>query len=318
MRISVIIPTCNRAELLPRAVASVLAQNWRPLEIVIVDDGSTDDTPAAINLVAGLAVEADVQFKALRQPNSGDAAARNAGIDASTGDWIAFLDDDDTRRQDSLKSQMEVAGDAQAICGLVVQQDRTKPSSQRRLLSGDCATAFLRGEQSAAITSLVVRRDVLESVGRFDTSLPVGSDMEWIARLAHHANFAALPEIVADYNYSERALSRFSGIDELIARDAHDLRVVDLIRERCNTAHRFDAAAWSSFAARTYNRCIRHLLYDGRNVEAEDLLKTALAKGADANAMKSAHRKLRKAKLLALVGKRIKHPKFDDPADVRG
>lgn len=318
MRVSVIIPTFNRAHLLPRAVQSVLAQDWRPLEVVIIDDGSTDDTPGAIREVADRAVEADVQFKAVRQSNGGDASARNAGIDVSTEEWIAFLDDDDTRAPTSLSAQMNAVGDAGVVCGLVSQGDRTKPASAQRLLQSNCAAAFLRGEQSAAITSLIVHRDVVNNVGKFDTSLPVGSDMEWIARLTHYADFAAFPEVVADYNFTEEALSRFTGIDQLIERDEYDLRVVDLIRERCQSTPRFDAEAWSSFAARTHDRCVKHLLYAGRIDNAETLLETGLAKGADADRLKQTARKLRKAKLLALVGKRLKHPKFDDPADVRG
>lgn len=318
MRVSVIIPTFNRARLLPRAVQSVLAQNWRPLEVVIVDDGSTDDTPGAIREIADHAVEADAQFKAVSQSNGGDASARNAGIDVSTGEWIAFLDDDDTRAPASLSAQMNAVGDAGVVCGLVAQGERMKPASAERLLRGDCAGAFLRGEQSAAITSLIVRREIVGKVGKFDTSLPVGSDMEWIARLAHCADFAAFPEVVADYNFTEEALSRFKGLNELIERDSYDLRVVDLIRERCQSMARFDAEAWSSFAARTYDRCVKHLLYAGRVDEAEALLEAGLATGADADRLKQTARKLRKAKLLALVGKRLKHPKFDDPADVRG
>ena len=313
--ISVIIPTFNRAQLLPRAVESVLSQDWRPLELVIVDDGSIDDTP---QVIGRLQPQAGVEIKALRLANGGDAAARNAGFLASGGDWIAFLDDDDTRRPNSLSAQMAAMGQAQAGCGLVAQGDRTKPLNAEKLLCGDCAGAFLRGEASAAITSLLVRRDMFEATGEFDTSLPVGSDMEWIARLVHRADFAALPQVVADYNFSETALSRYRGIEQLIERDAHDLRVVELARERCHQCERFHAAPWAVFAARVYGRCADHLLYAGRVDEAAKLLETGLDKGADADQIRRARRKLRKAKLLALVGRRLPHPKFPDLADLHG
>ena len=318
MRVSVIIPTYNRAQLLPRAVASLLAQDWRPLEIVIIDDGSDDETPEVIRRLNAQAADANVEFLSIRQSNEGDASARNKGLHAASGDWIGFLDDDDVRREGTITAQLKVVASAQACCGLVQQGVRTKPASAERLLSDDCGAAFLRGEQSAAITSLLVRREVVDAVGDFDQTLPIGSDMEWISRVAHHADFATLPNVVADYNHTERALSRYSGIGELIKRDTYDLRVVDLIRERCHTSPQFSADAWCDFAARTYDRCIKHLLYSGRTAEAETLLETALAKGANPDTMKRTRRKLRKAKLLAAVGRRLPHPKFANIDDVRG
>ncbi|MBZ0135239.1 MAG: glycosyltransferase [Planctomycetes bacterium] len=318
MRVSVIIPTFNRAALLARAVDSVLDQDWRPLELVIIDDGSSDETPSVLDALGRKADEADVRLLAIRQPNKGDAGARNAGIDASTGDWIAFLDDDDTRRPGTLTAQLDAAGSAGVCCALVAKGDRAMPAAPRTLMTGNCAAAFLRGEMSCAITSLLVRRDVAAATGRFDTSLPVGSDMEWIARLAHYADFAALPEIVADYNRTENALSRFSGLDQLIARDAHDLRVVGLILERCGGSPRFEHAAWSIFAARTYDRCVKHLLYAGQIAEAARLLQAGHKEGADVDILRRTGRKVRHAKLLALVGRRVRHPKFRDASDIQG
>src|SRR6478736_3287941 len=89
MRFSVVIPTYNRASTLPRAIRSVLEQTYADVELVIVDDGSTDDTAEVVGAFA------DARITYLRQTNRGVSAARNAGAAAATGDFIVFLDSDD-------------------------------------------------------------------------------------------------------------------------------------------------------------------------------------------------------------------------------
>src|SRR5574340_444159 len=98
--VSVIIPTYNRAALVPEAVASVLGQTWREFEVLVVDDGSTDGTLAALAPYAG-------QIRFLRRESRGGvSAARNTGIAAARGEWLAFLDSDDLWRPEKLARQM--------------------------------------------------------------------------------------------------------------------------------------------------------------------------------------------------------------------
>ena len=94
--ISVVIPTYNRAHLVARAIESALAQTKRPSEVIIVDDGSQDDTQQQVAIFAG-------QARYLRQQNSGAAVARHTGIQAATSKWVAFLDSDDYWERDHLK-----------------------------------------------------------------------------------------------------------------------------------------------------------------------------------------------------------------------
>ncbi|MCB0088918.1 MAG: glycosyltransferase family 2 protein, partial [Caldilineaceae bacterium] len=90
--ISVVIPTYNQADYLATALNSVLAQTYRGYEIVIVDDGSTDETA---HIVRNFVMARPRQISYVRQPNCGLAAARNAGIRAAKGHWVALLDSDD-------------------------------------------------------------------------------------------------------------------------------------------------------------------------------------------------------------------------------
>lgn len=107
--VSVVIPTWNRAHLLPRAVDSVLAQTVPPAEVVIVDDGSTDDTASVVSSYGA-------RLRCIRQANAGVAAARNAGIAAARHDLIAFLDSDDWWRPRYLERQLPPFADPDVVC----------------------------------------------------------------------------------------------------------------------------------------------------------------------------------------------------------
>lgn len=103
--VSVVVPTYNRAALLPRAVESVIAQTFADWELIVVDDGSVDRTP---DLAEGYAAQLGNRFVHLRQPNRGSSAARNRGIEAARGDFVAFLDSDDEFRRDKLERQVDL------------------------------------------------------------------------------------------------------------------------------------------------------------------------------------------------------------------
>ncbi|MCZ7606475.1 MAG: glycosyltransferase [Planctomycetota bacterium] len=123
--VSVIIPTFNRAARMPVAVRSVLAQTWRPLEIVVVDDGSPDDTPQVLRGLEPEVTAAGAIPRFIRQQNGGAAGARNTGMKAATGQWIAFLDDDDRWYPHKLAAQMarlaETGADACSAVALLVE-----------------------------------------------------------------------------------------------------------------------------------------------------------------------------------------------------
>ena len=97
--ISVIVPTYNRAQQLPRALDSILCQSCSPKEIIVVDDGSTDETSALMT-----SEYPEIVF--IQQQNTGVSSARNVGIKRASGDWIAFLDSDDEWLPEKLEIQM--------------------------------------------------------------------------------------------------------------------------------------------------------------------------------------------------------------------
>mgnify|MGYP002737498535 CR=1 FL=1 len=103
--VSVIIPTFNRAATLKRTIDSALAQSYRPLEVIVVDDGSTDGTEAVIRSYGD-------RIHGIIQPNGGPSAARNTGAEAATGEWLAFLDSDDVWKPEKIARQVNLVNRA--------------------------------------------------------------------------------------------------------------------------------------------------------------------------------------------------------------
>lgn len=122
-RVSVIIPCFNHGRFLPSAAASVLAQTLTDLELIIVDDGSTDETPA---VMAGLD---DARVRTLTTPNRGVSAARNAGLDLARGEFIAFLDADDVWEPDKLARQVAIMDAEPEVTLVFTDLRRFSPSS---------------------------------------------------------------------------------------------------------------------------------------------------------------------------------------------
>jgi len=178
-RVSVVIPTYNRAALLPRAIDSVLAQTNPPLEILVVDDGSTDTTERLIG-------DCYPQVSALTQENQGVSAARNRGIKESKGEFIAFLDSDDSWMKSKLERQVE-AMDKDPTLKLCHTEEmwirngrRVNPMKQHRKHDG---WIFKECLPLCAISpsATLVRRELFDEVGVFDESFPACEDYDlWL------------------------------------------------------------------------------------------------------------------------------------------
>lgn len=185
MRVSTIIPTYNRAGIVPRAIESALAQTWSDHEVVVVDDGSRDDTPRAVGAYGD-------RVRYVRQDNAGLPAARNAGVQVATGDAFALLDDDDTWAPDKLAAQVEYL-EAHPDIGMVLTEIvRFAPdgsergrSHRREALPADGAVLpwVLRHPQMIPSTA-VYRREVHDAVGGFDESLRTGEDQDFYLKVA--------------------------------------------------------------------------------------------------------------------------------------
>ena len=198
--VSVVVPSHNRARLLRRTLQSILAQHLTDLEVVLVDDGSTDDTPQ-------ITAAADPRIVVIRNREPGGvSAARNRGIAAARGDWIAFCDDDDLWSPDKLSRQLmaaERAGADWAYSGDVNIDD------QLRVLSGgpprdpqDVVALLPRWNPIASGGSnVMVRSDVLAAVGGFDPSLRRTEDWDLWIRIARTGPPACVREPLVAYRF---------------------------------------------------------------------------------------------------------------------
>jgi glycosyltransferase involved in cell wall biosynthesis len=169
--ISVIIPTYNAARFLPEALGSIRQQAYEPLEIIVVDDGSTDGTKS---LMAELP---DVRY--LHQSNQGPAAARNAGIQAARGDLLAFLDVDDLWTPDHLRlllPHLLAEPQLRFVWGTThfVRLNEDAVGTRTHKLYRESVPLFLVG-------SGLYRPSAFTEVGPFDPALRMGEDTDWLA-----------------------------------------------------------------------------------------------------------------------------------------
>jgi glycosyltransferase involved in cell wall biosynthesis len=197
--VTVIIPTRNRAELLPRALSAALRQEDVDLDVLVVDDCSTDRGEA--RAVAAV----DPRVHVIRhQQQRGVAGARNTGIAEARGEWVAFLDDDDLWSPKKLRAQLDAADLARgsfAYSAAVVVDDR---GAVRKLDPAPPATGLLaellvRNAIPGGCSNLIARTDLVRLAGGFDEGLSVMADWDLWIRLARVGIPAACPEPLVGY-----------------------------------------------------------------------------------------------------------------------
>jgi glycosyltransferase involved in cell wall biosynthesis len=204
-RVSVIIPTHNRSKLLRAAVKSALAQTYPNIEIIVVDDGSTDDTPPIMAQYAGRVIY-------LQQANQGVAAARNTGVRAATGEYLTFLDDDDLILPAKVERQVQVLSSRPEI-GLVhcryyyADGDGNLLDKVGLLPEGEVLKALLCGNFIWVGAPLIHRR-CLEQVGLFDEEIPsVSADWDlWLRIALADIPFACVQEPLGVYRTQQDSM----------------------------------------------------------------------------------------------------------------
>jgi glycosyltransferase involved in cell wall biosynthesis len=200
--ISVIVPTYNRAKTIRYCLDSVLAQTFKPLEIIVVDDCSTDETAAEVNSYSNPGVRYIVLGK-----NSGAQAARNCGIREAKGDWIAFQDSDDEWLPDKLEKQVHALAEVGFDLWTVVHTNAIwlDISTGRRLpielpvVEGDNVYPLLLNRPAPMFQGMLVSRQAIEKIGLLDEKVP--SYQEWDASicLAKYCRFIYLKETLFIY-----------------------------------------------------------------------------------------------------------------------
>jgi glycosyltransferase involved in cell wall biosynthesis len=204
--VSVVIPCYDQAHFLGEAIESVLAQTYPHFEVVVVDDGSNDNTAAVVNRYPGI--------RYIRQQNQGLAAARNTGLRHSIGDRLVFLDADDRLMSHALEVGRSSLKD-HSECAFVYGHSRFMTfdglqfhQQHRPQVQGDYYLALLRGCPIFAPGSVMYRREVFESVTGFEPSLSPAADYDLYYRIARQFPIYCHGEVVAEYRKHGTSMTR--------------------------------------------------------------------------------------------------------------
>ncbi|WP_036300347.1 glycosyltransferase family 2 protein [Methylomarinum vadi] len=207
MKISAVIPTYNNAAFIAAAVASIRKQTVPVAEIIVVDDGSTDDSEAVVEKITP-----PVTY--IKQPNQGPSAARNTGILAARHDWIAFLDADDQWTPDKIEKQADLIHKYPEL--VLVAGDMAEIDSEDRLITESVlakhhllekfqklqggaipnALAELVSKNFIPTGTVLVKKKALEESGLFNRAIRFGEDLELWAKIAANHAIACIPEVL--------------------------------------------------------------------------------------------------------------------------
>jgi glycosyltransferase involved in cell wall biosynthesis len=239
--VSVIIPTYNRADLLPRALNSVLQQTFVDFEVLVVDDGSTDKTAALMAKYQ----ERDDRVRYLDQPqNAGVSAARNRGLREARGVFMAFLDSDDEWLPYKLERQVALFQRLSERVGLIYGGvENVGPGGERNIHTprhrGDIRSTLLERNVIHGTSGVTLRRATVERVGFFDEGIPAVEDYDYWLRVAKEYEVDFISEPLIRYYEPDDVERKTLNTTENLEARAWLYRTHGADMRRAGTAHRF-------------------------------------------------------------------------------
>lgn len=273
-KVSVIIPTYNRSELLKKAIESLENQSHQNFEIIIIDDCSTDDTA---EVVRGMDDERIIYLR--HDTNKGGSEARNTGIKQATGSFIGFLDSDDQWLPDKLERQLkqfEGQPDVGVVyTGVQVVDEHNQPT--RKIVpayKGEILPKLFESNCIDTTSSVLVKREVLDQVQGFDASLPSCQDWDLYIRLAQVTKFDFVKEsLVLFYHHSgERITTNKKSV--LTGHMSIFEKYKELAKKQSkSTFHRFTLTIWKVIFRTAIISGNKETVRLSRNVLAEGFKK---------------------------------------------
>jgi len=204
MDISVIIPTYNGSKFIKETIESVLSQTILPKEIIVVDDGSTDDTKNILKTYHN-------HVRYIYQKNAGSAAATNTGIKASSGDFLAFLDHDDIWHPKKMELQLALLLNNKHLKAAFCLFDIFSKENSI-VINNSSNKGFLR-------SCLFIEKEFLAKIGFLDESLSVSESIEWVMRIVEKKKFGMVEEVLVNrrLHVGNTSLQNYSQYKELIS-----------------------------------------------------------------------------------------------------
>jgi glycosyltransferase involved in cell wall biosynthesis len=238
---SVVIPSYNREKVVVRAINSILNQTYQDFEIIVVDDGSKDNTEGVVRAIN------DNRIKYVRQDNAGACVARNTGIKNARGKYVSFLDSDDEWFPQMLEKQLEqYQADEEVGCVYSDLQVKTGNGDVHSfgkpfVVKGNCYAEILRQGYMAPTSVLSAKRECFGKVGLFDVSLPASQDDDMCFKLSKFYKVGLIPDIMATMNVEQ--INRISNNPKRVADgwwmlwnkyedDVYNLCGEEIIRQR--------------------------------------------------------------------------------------
>lgn len=270
--VSAVIPAYNSERFLPLAITSVLAQTYAPMECIVVDDGSRDGT-------ARVAASFGDRVRYIRQDNAGASAARNTGIEAARGEYIAFLDSDDYWMATKVENQMAgIAREPDLV--LLASGFEPEPLGDASSLHVPHGEAFrpealevfnglkqLLRDSYLGTSTVLARTDALRAIGGFDTSLPIAEDLDLYFRLCKDHRYALLRQPLVGKRLRADSLST----DLRGYRD--NINVLDRVEKLLRPEQRTEHELLLAQRLRVYDTWVSDLLVRGDGRGARDVLR---------------------------------------------
>ncbi len=248
--ISIVLPSFNRAHIVPRAIESILGQTCRDFELIVVDDGSSDNTEEVVRRFN------DDRIVYVRQENAGACAARNNGIAHARGEYIAFQDSDDIWHADKLEKQLKTLQETGADI-VFCRMNRIVGGEKVGLVSDYFHEGFLKKSDfplSIGTQTLLGKREVFERE-KFDRDMPRFQELELLLRAKRNYSIYCIEEPLVDYllqkdSISVKSSSVLTAWNLILKKHPDFFRVYGSSRERIARDIQLNAKSVSAFSQR--------------------------------------------------------------------
>lgn len=256
-KISVIIPTYNREKFIGKAIDSVLNQSFTDYEIIVIDDGSTDNTNDVLKGYGD-------KIKYCYQENSGVSAARNLGIKAAKGEWVAFLDSDDEWKKDYLTNQMEQVKKYPEAVGHITNAETVLNNGERRVQFEDTRfvknfnkfpTLFVKKPIKTIVKhtpwflqETIFRKEVLLTTRLLDHNLAIAEDLDLMVQMALKGPFTFNKNVLVEIYRREEKIANLSGL----SRKNYLIRYQSFLKAHENLVYSGDLDFYEKIVTKRY------------------------------------------------------------------